>query len=602
MAEKIKKQKPKYNMWQNSLYMIGVAWQNEKSVVVVGVLEAVIGVGLGLVNLLVTPSVLNAVETGASFGRLLGTIGLFTGLLMLFYAAQQYIDMAMLFPKIAVRTTLYEKVMDKRLRTSYPNLGNPEFKMLEEKSDKAMESNAAATEAIWKTLTSLLQNLLGFVIYLLLLSELNMLLVGIIMLTAVTGYFVNHYVNGYHYRHREEAAEHSKRVWYVERCARDIASAKDIRIFGLRSWLEEVCGKAIKAYDAYYRRLAGVYLIGNMVDLLMSLLRNGVAYAFLIGLVLQKDISVAEFLLYFTAVEGFGIWIFGILENVNKLHRQSLEICHVREIQDYPEPFLFEQGESLRPEANKAYEIRLEDVSFRYPGAEEDTLSHVSLTLNPGEKLAVVGLNGAGKTTLIKLLCGFLDPTEGRVLLNGKDLRLFNRHDYYQMFSAVFQQFSVLATTIAANVAQSETEINTERVRRCIASAGLTEKIESLPSGYETFLEKSVYKEAAQLSGGEMQRLMLARALYKEAPFIILDEPTAALDPLAEEDIYRKYHEMTLGKSSVYISHRLASTRFCDRIILLENGCIKEEGTHAELLAKNGSYAELFQIQSEYYR
>lgn len=434
------------------------------------------------------------------------------------------------------------------------------------------------------------------------LSQVNLFLVAVIILTAGIGYFVNHYVNEYHYHHREEIAKHSKKLWYIKETAGDTASAKDIRIFGLRSWLEEVRDKAMNAYDAYYQKLAAVYLIGNITDLLMVLLRNGLAYLYLIGLVLNKAISPAEFLLYFTAVQGFSTWVSGILESMSTLHQQSLEICSVRELQEYPEPFLLEEGEHLIIEPEKAYEICLEDVSFRYPGAEKDTLSHINLTLSPGEKLAIVGLNGAGKTTLVKILCGFLDPTEGRVLLNGKDIRLLNRRDYYQMFSAVFQQFSVLAATIAENVTQSKLEMDMERVQRSIASAGLTEKVESLPEGYQTFLEKSVYQDAIMLSGGEMQRLMLARALYKDAPMIILDEPTAALDPLAEEDIYQRYHEMTLGKSSVYISHRLASTRFCDRIILLQDGKIREEGTHAQLLAQDGMYAALFNVQSEYYK
>lgn len=598
----VKKARPSYTMWQNSLYMIRLAWQNEKSVIGVGIIEAVIAVGLGLVNLLVTPAILHAVQTRASFAVLLGIIGLFVVLLMLLHAGQQYINATILYPRITLRTILIGKVLAKRTKTSYPNLGTPEFKVLEERSNKAMESNQAPTEAIWTTLTKLLQNVLGFIVYLLFLSQVNLFLVAVIILTAGIGYFINHYVNEYHYHHREEIAKHSKKLWYIKETAGDTASAKDIRIFGLRSWLEEVRDKAMNAYDAYYQKLAAVYLIGNITDLLMVLLRNGLAYLYLIGLVLNKAISPAEFLLYFTAVQGFSTWVSGILESMSTLHQQSLEICSVRELQEYAEPFLLEEGEHLIIEPEKAYEICLEDVSFRYPGAEKDTLSHINLTLSPGEKLAIVGLNGAGKTTLVKILCGFLDPTEGRVLLNGKDIRLLNRRDYYQMFSAVFQQFSVLAATIAENVTQSKLKMDMERVQRSIASAGLTEKVESLPEGYQTFLEKSVYQDAIMLSGGEMQRLMLARALYKDAPMIILDEPTAALDPLAEEDIYQRYHEMTLGKSSVYISHRLASTRFCDRIILLQDGKIREEGTHAQLLAQDGIYAALFNVQSEYYK
>ncbi|MDE6845138.1 MAG: ABC transporter ATP-binding protein/permease, partial [Lachnospiraceae bacterium] len=201
-----------------------------------------------------------------------------------------------------------------------------------------------------------------------------------------------------------------------------------------------------------------------------------------------------------------------------------------------------------------------------------------------------------------KLICGFLDPTGGRVLLDGQDIRNYNRADYYTMFSAVFQDFSLLAGTIAVNVAQNNVGIDMERVRECIEKAGLRAKVESLADGYETYLNREVYEGATLLSGGETQCLMLARALYKNAPFIILDEPTAALDPIAESEMYQKYHEVTGGRSSIYISHRLASTRFCDRIILIDNAGILEEGTHEELLRLGGRYAGLYDVQSKYYR
>lgn len=195
-----------------------------------------------------------------------------------------------------------------------------------------------------------------------------------------------------------------------------------------------------------------------------------------------------------------------------------------------------------------------------------------------------------------------MDPTRGRVLLNGRDIRDFNRADYYTMFSAVFQDFSLLPGTIAMNIAQTDDDIDMLRVKKCAAEAGIAGKIESLAESYNTYLNRQVYKDAVMLSGGETQSLMLARALYKEAPFVMLDEPTAALDPIAESQMYQKYSELTEGKSSVYISHRLVSTRFCDRIIMLGNGGIIEEGTHEELLNNNGEYSKLYNIQSRYYR
>lgn len=219
-----------------------------------------------------------------------------------------------------------------------------------------------------------------------------------------------------------------------------------------------------------------------------------------------------------------------------------------------------------------------------------------------GEKLAIVGLNGAGKSTLVKLICGLYDPTEGEVLLNGVDIREYNRQEYYRLFSAVFQQFSVLEVTLAENVAQTDENIDWKRMGDCIEKAGLTDKVESLPQHYETHIGRKVFEDGIELSGGETQRLMLARALYKGGSIIVLDEPTAALDPIAENDIYMKYNEMTEGCTSVYISHRLASTRFCDRIIFLGEGNILEEGTHEELMQKGGNYAELFEVQSKYYK
>lgn len=352
---------------------------------------------------------------------------------------------------------------------------------------------------------------------------------------------------------------------------------------------------------AFRQRAEGVYLWAKIIDVIFAFLRSGIAYAYLTIQVISGGISAAGFLLYFTAISGFTTWVTGILSGFSTLYKQSLDISIVRECLEYPEIFRFEDGEPLKA-MKKDYEIKLENVSFRYPGAQKDTLTNINLTLHPGEKLAVVGLNGAGKTTLVKLICGYLDPTQGKVLLDGRDIRDFNRRDYYEMFSAVFQNFSLLAGTVAVNVAQSETDINMDRVKGCVEKASLRQKIESLPDGYETHLNRQVYEDATMLSGGETQRLMLARALYKDAPFIILDEPTAALDPISESEIYQKYNEMTSGKSSVYISHRLASTRFCDRIIMIDKAGICEEGTHDELLRLGGKYAGLYEVQSKYYQ
>lgn len=252
-------------------------------------------------------------------------------------------------------------------------------------------------------------------------------------------------------------------------------------------------------------------------------------------------------------------------------------------------------------------------MNFTYPESADATLRDVSFTIRPGEKIALVGLNGAGKTTLVKLLCGLYHPTEGEILLNGKKVREYDRESYYRMISAVFQNVKLLPLSIAQNVASApespagkscaeQPKMDLERVRRCLKLAGLWEKVESFPLKEHTLLGRKVWAQAVDLSGGEKQKLWMARAFYKQAPVLVLDEPTAALDPLAEQEVYEKYREMSEGRTSLFISHRLASTSFCDRIFFMEKGRITEVGSHRELLEKGGAYAGLYRIQSQYYR
>jgi len=607
MKEKAKKEKapkPKYNMGQNSWYMIKLAWTTgEKKVIVLSLLSALFAVALNLINLYVSPTILSVVERKATVAELILTIVVFVAALMFVSAASSYVNENTLYGRISTRCEIIAQLQRKAATTSYPNLFDDKFKKLKMKSQEAIGSNRAATEAIWTTLTELATNLIGFVFYVILMSSIQPLLLIVILATTGVSYFVGNYVNEWGYRHREEEeAEMANQIFYLDRRVSDFSAAKDIRIFGLRPWLNEVYNKIVATYTAFHQKAQGVYIWARIVDLVLTFLRNAIAYAYLIGLVIGNGLSVSDFLLFFSAVGGFTAWVTGILGGFNTLHKQSLDISTVRECLEYPEPFKFEDGEHIEAEADRLYEIRLENVSYRYPGADKNTLTNINLTLHPGEKLAVVGLNGAGKTTLIKMICGFLDPTEGRVLLDGKDIRDYNRRDYYKMFSAVFQTFSLLAGTIATNVAQDCVDIDMDRVKECVDKAGLRKKVESLKDGYETYLNREVFEDAILLSGGETQRLMLARALYKDAPFIVLDEPTAALDPIAESEIYQKYNAMTSGKSSIYISHRLASTRFCDRIIMIADGSIGEEGTHEELLKAGGKYAELFEVQSKYYK
>lgn len=594
------KEKPKYSVGQNVAWMIGNAWKARKRTILFCVLTAGLDIFMNLLQLYVTPEILRRVERIAPLRELLLTIALFTGLLFLVSGIREYIRTNTLFARVDVRTRIIGLVSYKSNTTSYANNLNVNFIRLREKAYNSMNNNRSATEYIWETLTVLLTNVGGLLCYLLVLSGIDPVMLLVIAVTSIASFFASKRAAAWEYEHREEDEKYVAKLRDIRDKSESVAIAKDIRIFGLEDWLRDIHKGILNLYWDFICRREKAHLFSDLADVFLSVARNAIAYGYLLALALGQGLSASEFLLLFTAVSGFTAWVTGILKQVAELRRESVDISLVREFLEYPEPFRFEGGKPL-PEA-EVLELRLENVSYRYPGAEKDTICNMNLTIHPGEKLAIVGLNGAGKTTLVKLLCGFLDPTRGRVLLNGQDVREFNRREYYSLFSAVFQEFSILDVTVAENVSQQAEGTDEKKVWECIEKAGLTKAIQALPQGLQTHVGREVYLDGVLFSGGETQRLMLARALYKNAPILLLDEPTAALDPIAENDIYQKYDSMTAGKLSVFISHRLASTRFCDRILFLKDGVIGEEGTHESLLRLGGDYAKLFEVQSRYYQ
>ncbi len=592
--------KPKYGIFQNVSWMVKIAWKVRKRVLLVCVLTAFVEVAYSLAQLYIAPEILELVEQHASLGDLLATILFFTAALFITLGMKEYLSAYAMFPRIDVRSAIIGMIAHKCNTTSFPNTLKADFIKLREKAHNASGGNQSATEYVWEGLTNLLKNIGGFLVYLTILSHLNITLMLIVIATCFVGFLVSKNTSNWMYQHRDDESVYYAKKAYIRIKSESVILAKDIRIFGLQNWLNELLDNVHDVYLSFRLKVEKKWVVANITEAALTMARNGIAYVYLVNMALNEGLSVAEFILYFTAVSTFTTWVMGILRDVTRLHKDSLDISSVREFIEYPEPFKFENGDDIL--SASSYELKLENVSFRYPGAEEDTLHNVNLVIRPGEKLAIVGLNGAGKTTLVKLLCGLFDPTEGSVLLNGNDIRAFNRKQYYELFSAVFQEFSILDATVAENIAQVTTNIDYEKVKRCLELAGLTKAIDELPNGLDTHIGREVFLDGVLFSGGQTQRLMLARALYKDGPILMLDEPTAALDPIAENDIYMKYNDMTNCKTSVFISHRLASTRFCDRIIFIANGNIAEEGTHESLLSLGGEYAKLFDIQSRYYQ
>lgn len=494
----------------------------------------------------------------------------------------------------------------KLLYVDYSYLENKEFLDLKGKVKETLFGGSVGDE--WErakladfmetllTLIAVTGNIILFVYHL---CKLSYWMFIILVVTPFVMLLVQKTVMGNEEKNSVGSADAWQKLDYTTRRTEDFSMAKDIRLYQMDSWLsgliEHFCKLRLK-YKAKSLRsrcavsvtasvIFGMYYAGLYVFIMRGLWNGSVNVS---DVVFYSEMGPA---LYFMLSEDF-------LNNIRRLFQLAVEFLRFKEFIAYGE----NTGESGIPVKEEPPSISLEHVSFSYPGAETEVLKDVDLTVRKGEKIAIVGVNGAGKTTLMKLICGLLKPVSGRILLNGRDMAQMEAEERYSWFSCAFQDIQFLPLSIRENISMVKDNTDNPRVWECLKQAGIKEEIGNLPLKLDTLMEKNLNKNAVDFSGGQKQKLILARALYRNAGVLVLDEPTAALDALAENDIYEKYSRFAKGKTSFFVSHRLSSTRFCDRILLINGGRIAEEGTHGELLAANGLYAKMFEMQGKYYK
>ncbi len=502
---------------------------------------------------------------------------------------------------IYVRMKMITERVAKALSMNYQNLENPKILDMHEKACRATGGNDEGVEGMMRSFYDVLVQAMLLVISLSVVVVLDVRLVLLIIFISFLQYlFFRHTVK----RDRKEVWDKLSPTWrridYMEHVTQDFSYAKDIRLFHMQDW---ILGKQYQVLAEKQEKMLhsrNLWIYNSIFAHGMSVLQNAAIYAVLILVFMGKGMTIGNFTLYLGLASTFASALTEVLNRAGDLKKNSLWVDDFRSFMELTDD---EESDCIPLPKTNHYTFTFRNVSFRYEGAEDYALQNVNLTLKAGERLAVVGLNGAGKTTLIKLLLRLYDVTEGEILLNGINVNRFRRREYFTLFAPAFQNVEIFAFPISENVSMKPpTATDRALAERYLGQAGLGDKLAELKDGVQTELLKVLHDDGVDLSGGEKQKLALARALYKEAPIIVLDEPTAALDALAEYRLYKNFDKMIGKKSAVYISHRLSSTRFCDNIAMFVAGKMVEYGSHEVLLAQKGAYAEMFEIQAQYYK
>ncbi|OPJ64382.1 ATP-binding cassette domain-containing protein [Clostridium oryzae] len=558
----------KYSVLNNIIFLLKDMWKAHPLLIVFILLQAMLSVVSPLFGIYFPKITVDLVTASADKMKIIYTLTVFGLLMAVSMALSNMAGNGKYMMYNDMRTYYQIKLFLQSLSCDYIYVESAEGQTKYERAVSTLRAGDwSGTSKMTVAMINIFVSIICFIIYSGIISTLN-----IYIILSVVNYFSIKNAQKYQYNHKDEEARFNKKLDYVEWTAKDVKYGKDIRLYGMSSWLIQLREILLEGYIALSRKIKNRYFVSGVVNAFTLFLRDGIAYAYLIWSVVKDNISIGNFVLYFGAITGFSGFVGSIIGDINELNGANLQMNDMRAFldnTDEPEPYNMVDilsGENMSIEFSHVY--------FSYDKNSEPVLKDFSISIKKGEKIALVGVNGAGKTTIIKLLCGFYKPDRGQISIDGININNFRKKDLYKLFSAVFQDVYIPPFTVAENVSlQIEKETDMELVKQCLKKVGLYDKINQYPDSIRTPMTKEV-KDGIVLSGGQQQKLLMARALYKNAPILILDEPTAALDPIAESETYHDFYELSQNKTAIYISHRLASTRFCNNLCKFRNRSI----------------------------
>lgn len=632
---KLKTPHTKYGIFSNIKYVMGAIWEYKRYVVLCMVIGAVTQPCMQYIWSFFTKYIIDIVQEQQATGNtslepLLKAVILIVVIDLVLRATNTFIFNRNWPGYVETRFKLISKRIDKALSMNYQTLEQPHILDMGMKASQATGGNGNGVEGLMHDIDNMARVIVTMVVSFTMITVLDWRLILALVLICIVNFISYRRALLYDKKHVwDEMPPYWRQQNYMERCTQDFDYAKDIRLFNMKNWLHGKQHETFSVWIDKYVKGRHAWWIHSNVFTITGMIQGAFMYFVLIKAVLAPEdpLTIGELTLYISLCGAFSDALTSFLNQLGGIERNSMQVDDFRTFIDFDDGsdrgyhltkkekgYLLEtagetsgEAESVFTEAKKRFEngeisFECKNVYYKYEGADDYTLKDLSLRFKWGERLAVVGLNGAGKTTFVKLLLRLYTATEGEILLNGININEFNRNDYFTLFAPVFQNVEIFAFPVAENVSMlPEEQTDKNRVYDALVKGGLKEKIDGLPDGMDTELLKIIHDDGVDLSGGEKQKLALARALYKDAPVIVLDEPTAALDALAEYELYKNFDEMIGSKSALYISHRLSSTRFCDNVAMFAHGELVEYGTHESLMAKGGEYAKMFEVQAQYY-
>lgn len=595
--------KTKYGMIGNLIFFLKETWQCNKLLMlcmVSGAVPEMIGSYLGTI----LPAILvTGLSAGDSLNELLFlTVIVGVGFIvckMLTYLCTAYVTEANKFYPYHLTEKFFDKMKD------------IDYELLESAAYQEIYSN------VWNSANNgqgfsygtsfvpeFLAGLIGVGIFGWILGSKNLLILLLVFLCVGGNLYLLGVARKVHKKYYGKISKYAKGEEYITQITMDSASGKDIRIYRMLDFILKKYDENLKQIGHCYGKIHNWYMFRNLSGAVIGFLRDWAAYLFLIRELVNGSISAAEFVFLLGVIDSLTIYFERLLRVIMIWNSLDASVGYFRQFLETESAFLKNpviSDEKMEEIKEQGIELTMEDISYTYEGAKDAAIQHFNLKIKQGEKLALIGLNGAGKTTLVKLICGLYTPDEGRILINGIDRNKFTKDQYTSLFSVMFQDSYLLPLTLDENLT-SCVQLDEKRLEFALKQSGFYEKYHNIPEKGKVKLIKKLNEKAVDFSGGEKQKMIFARAIYRNSSFVILDEPTAALDPIAENELYSNFKDSVGERTVLYISHRLSSTRFCDRIVLIEGGKIIEEGVHEELMERAGRYAALYEMQSKYYK